>query len=84
MAGAEFPLEFPLELAADKVTNIQIVLSTLGFRCPLSGEFDEATKAALADFQRNVALDQSGQADTQTLAALERLRHTWEGKDFLN
>jgi len=62
--------------------TLQIALATLGFNCPVDGIFNAATAAALRDFQRNLDLPISGEADTASIDALERLRHAWETKGY--
>jgi len=62
--------------------TLQIALATLGFGCPVNGEFDEATAAALRDFQRNMDLPISGEADDLSVNAIRRLRHAWEAKGY--
>ena len=62
---------------------MQLALTTLGFRCQLSGVLDEGTAKALMAFQRNYRLEQTGVADGETIDAIQRLRHAWLGKDFL-
>jgi len=63
--------------------TLQQALNTLGFLCQPDGQMGEKTVAALLDFQRNNMLPMTGQADEETVEALKRLRHAWEGKDYL-
>jgi len=66
------------------ICSLQRALCTLGFRCHINGQLDSETELALTDFQSNVQLPISGQPDLATLDALKRLRHAWEGKDYLD
>ncbi|MDR2956810.1 MAG: peptidoglycan-binding protein [Coriobacteriales bacterium] len=63
------------------IRELQTALSALGFDCLINGELDQATRLAIEDFQRNERLAVSGEPDDETIAAIERLRHAWEGKD---
>ncbi|MCL1879908.1 MAG: peptidoglycan-binding protein [Actinomycetia bacterium] len=65
------------------LTTLQQALNALGFRCRPDGLMGERTAAAIRDFQRNSMLPTTGQADEATRDAVERLRHAWEGKDYL-
>jgi len=62
------------------LSEVQRALATLGFDCPGSGELDEATSAALLDFQRNMLLPETGLPDEATQAAIARLRHIWQDR----
>ncbi|MCL2339878.1 MAG: peptidoglycan-binding protein [Actinomycetia bacterium] len=70
-------------MAEQSIQTLQLALCALGFRAPLNGQLDEATMAALRDFQVNECLPVTGQADEVTWEALDRLRQAWEGKDYL-
>lgn len=50
----------------DALTGVQQRLDNLGFACPVTGDLDERTKAALADFQRACDLEVTGEADDKT------------------
>ncbi|MCY1057545.1 peptidoglycan-binding protein [Nannocystis sp. SCPEA4] len=58
------------------ITGAQKRLANLGYGCPISGRFDEATAAALRRFQSRHGLAESGALDPATLAELERLHDT--------
>ena len=62
------------------IDEAQAALAALGFDCPRSGRLDIASQAALADFQRNMQLPQTGKLDDPTAAAIDRLRHIWQGR----
>ena len=64
----------------DTIQMVQTALATLGFRVTVTGELDQSTKAALKDFQVNVAIPSTGEIDTETLAAIKLLDNAWEGK----
>ncbi len=62
--------EFDLRLSSldpiASVSGVQQRLDNLGYPCAKSGELDEATRAALADFQRASDLEATGEADQKT------------------
>lgn len=64
------------------VRTLQGALNVLGFACGgLDGIFGAFTEQAVREFQANVGLPADGIAGTDTVGALERLRHVWHGKD---
>ena len=71
------------QMDGQAIADLQRALNTLGFFCPINGLWDNASQAALADFQANNLLEASGLPDTATRAAIERLRQAWQGKDLL-
>jgi peptidoglycan hydrolase-like protein with peptidoglycan-binding domain len=58
-------------VASDEVTQLQRQLAQMGFQCPSTGSYDDATYYAVAQFQGAAGLNQSGQADDDTLAAIQ-------------
>lgn len=60
----------------DTVTGAQKRLNNLGYDCPVNGEHDPETAAAVHRFQIRFGLDPSGALDAATLAELERLHDT--------
>ena len=48
------------------ITGVQQRLDNLGYPCPVSGELDEPTRSALADFQRTCDLEATGEPDQKT------------------
>jgi hypothetical protein len=61
-------------------SGVQQRLRNLGFlREPQSGATDDATREALRGFQRRVGLEESGEADEPTRAALVRWHDTRSG-----
>ena len=62
------------------VLMLQRILTSLGFACTIDGVFNPSTEYALRAFQRSMALPDKGVLDGETLVALHRLRHAWEGK----
>jgi N-acetylmuramoyl-L-alanine amidase len=59
----------------DDVAEVQVLLAQLGFNPGrIDGIFGAVTAAALTDFQRNCALDESGTMTKATLQGLERVR----------
>jgi N-acetylmuramoyl-L-alanine amidase len=50
----------------EATSGVQQRLDNLGFPCPPTGELDERTRAALADFQRAFDLDATGEPDQKT------------------
>ena len=65
------------------VTTLQTALAALGFPCSTDGIFGGHTERAVREFQRNAGIDSDGIVGNSTFAAIERLRHAWEGKDPL-
>lgn len=65
----------PAMLRGDDVRELQHRLNQLGFNAgPEDGIFGPLAHAAVAEFQRNVALGVDGVAGPRTVAALKRLR----------
>ncbi len=62
------------------VLVLQQALGVLGFSCAGDGIFGAGTDRAAREFQRNVALPADGIVGPDTVAALQNLRHLWEGK----
>jgi peptidoglycan hydrolase-like protein with peptidoglycan-binding domain len=62
------------------VQLLQDILGSLGFSCPDDGIFGAHTERAVREFQVNVGLDADGIVGDSTFAAIERLRHAWDGK----
>lgn len=62
------------------VSELQGALSSMGFACALDGSFGPETEQALRDFQDNMCLDPTGILDDDSLDAILRLRHLWDGK----
>jgi peptidoglycan hydrolase-like protein with peptidoglycan-binding domain len=60
----------PGDLSAEQVRIVQRSLGDRGFPIELTGKFDEATRTALADFQRSRGLPSTGNLGTETAAAL--------------
>lgn len=52
-------------------TGLQHRLQNLGYACPSSGEYDDATRSALASFQSDAGLPLTGECCDRTKAALE-------------
>lgn len=74
-------LRMPYFHGAD-VEELQSALTILGFpTVEIDGLFGAYTEGALREFQFNVGLIADGVAGSATIAALERLRHVWSGKD---
>jgi len=69
-------------MAEMTIREVQTALNILGFRCEITGIEDPETKAALADFQANMQMTVSALLDDETLAAIARLRHAWEGREI--
>jgi N-acetylmuramoyl-L-alanine amidase len=64
-------------LRGDDVAEVQVRLAQLGFNPGrIDGIFGTATAVALAEFQRNCALEPSGTVTKETLQALQRVRAT--------
>ncbi|MEQ6378504.1 S41 family peptidase [Bacillaceae bacterium S4-13-56] len=56
----------------DKVKNVQIMLKGIGFTPGnTDGEFDNGTKKAIEDFQRDQGLDVTGEVNKETAVKLE-------------
>jgi peptidoglycan hydrolase-like protein with peptidoglycan-binding domain len=66
------------------VRTLQTALSALGFSCAADGIFGGHTERAVREFQQNAGIPSDGIVGDSTFAAIERLRHAWEGKDQLN
>lgn len=74
-------LRVPYFHGAD-VEELQRALTILGFSTvEIDGKFGAYTEGALREFQYNTGLNPDGIAGSATIAAIERLRHVWEGKD---
>lgn len=74
-------LKYPYLHGAD-VRLLQGALNVLGFACgDPDGIFGAYTERAVGEFQANVQLPVDGIAGPETIAAVERLRHVWSGKD---
>jgi N-acetylmuramoyl-L-alanine amidase len=64
-------------LRGDDVAEVQVRLAQLGFNTGrIDGIFGSVTALALAEFQRNCALEPSGTVTKETLQALQRVRAT--------
>lgn len=67
------------------VSDLQQALGALGFTCgAIDGIFGAHTELALRKFQTNLGLPNEGICGAYTFAALNRLHHSWEGKEVLN
>ncbi|HAL29412.1 MAG TPA: peptidoglycan-binding protein [Coriobacteriia bacterium] len=74
-------LRIPYFHGAD-VAALQGALNVLGFACgPPDGIFGAFTERAVGEFQSNVGLPRDGIAGPETVRAIERLHHVWQGKD---
>lgn len=74
-------LKLPYLHGAD-VRLLQGALNVLGFACgEPDGIFGAFTERAVGEFQANVQLPVDGIAGPETVAAVDRLRHVWSGKD---
>lgn len=74
-------LKYPYLHGAD-VRLLQGALNVLGFACgEPDGIFGAYTERAVGEFQANVQLPVDGIVGPETVAAIERLRHVWSGKD---
>jgi peptidoglycan hydrolase-like protein with peptidoglycan-binding domain len=62
------------------VQQLQTALASLGFANNCDGVFGPNTERALRDFQTNMAIEANGICADETVRAVERLRHAWEGK----
>ncbi len=77
--AGEPDIEYDLQIGhldpADTIAGVQSRLNNLGFRCPTSGEADEATERAIARYQQ--ACELAGQIDIEnaTLRADLAKRH---------
>ena len=71
--GCEFIIRVQLRHLdpIDSVTGRQQRLSNLGFSVPVTGVADDATSAALREFQQKTGLEITGQFDTATRSELE-------------
>jgi N-acetylmuramoyl-L-alanine amidase len=64
-------------LRGDDVAEVQVRLAQLGFNTGrIDGIFGSVTAVALAEFQRNCALEPSGTVTKETFQALQRVRAT--------
>lgn len=59
-----------LDLSADEIREIQLVLIRRGFAVEADGVFGPRTREALIRFQRQQGLEASGQIDSRTVTAL--------------
>jgi hypothetical protein len=74
-------VRFPY-LHGEDVRTLQGALNALGFACGKpDGIFGPYTERAVREFQANVGLPVDGIAGTDTVRAIERLRHVWQDKD---
>ena len=74
-------LKIPYFHGAD-VCLLQGALNVLGFAAGQpDGIFGTFTERAVGEFQANVGLPADGIAGPETIRAVERLRHVWQGKD---
>lgn len=74
-------LKFPYLHGAD-VRVLQGALNVLGFACGTpDGIFGAFTERAVREFQANVGLPADGIAGVETVRAIDRLQHVWQGKD---
>lgn len=74
-------LRYPYFHGAD-VRLLQGALNVLGFACGRpDGIFGAFTERAVREFQSNVGLPHDGIAGPETVRAIERLHHVWQGKD---
>ena len=62
------------------VLMLQLALAALGFACNTDGIFDPTTECAVRDFQRSMAISDTGIVSEETITAIRRLRHAWESK----
>lgn len=62
------------------VGELQAALSSMGFTCTVDNIFGSETEQALREFQVNMSLPVSGILNEESLVAIMRLRHIWEGK----
>lgn len=74
-------VKFPYLHGAD-VRVLQGALNVLGFACGRpDGIFGAYTERAVREFQANVGLPVDGIAGSDTVHAIDRLRHVWQDKD---
>lgn len=74
-------LRYPYLHGAD-VASLQTALNVLGFPCgEVDGIFGPSTERAVREFQSNTGLPADGVAGDETLRAIMRLRHAWQGRD---
>lgn len=74
-------LKYPYLHGAD-VRLLQGALNVLGFACgEPDGIFGAYTERAVGEFQANVGLPVDGIAGPETIGAVQRLHHVWNGKD---
>jgi len=62
------------------VAELQGALSSMGYACVVDTSFGAETEQALREFQTNMDLKPTGILDTDSLGAMLRLKHIWEGK----
>lgn len=55
----------------EELTGVQARLRNLGYDCPVDGELGEETREALLHFQRERALEETGEPDDTTREALQ-------------
>ena len=72
-APTEYELQLGYVVPAGDLLGVQQRLGNLGWACPTDGGMGPETEAALAEFQRNYELEETGQPDDATLAKLEEL-----------
>jgi len=66
--------DFSVGDRGDVITSLQNLLAEYGYRVPLNGEFDEATRDAVAAFQRHFRPTRvDGVVDSSTLMTLQAL-----------
>ncbi|MDR2197350.1 MAG: peptidoglycan-binding protein [Coriobacteriales bacterium] len=65
------------------VRILQTALISLGFSCAPDGIFGAHTERAVREFQMNAGFKDDGIVGDATWAALNRLRHAWEGRDLI-
>jgi len=65
------------------VATLQTALGVLGFSCIADGIFGAHTEQAVRDFQQNAGISSDGIVGHSTFSAINRLRHSWEGKSSL-
>lgn len=74
------PVTWALELGAvppvENDEGLQVRLNRIGYPCPVTGQMDEATKAALIALQEESGVDPSGALDGPTKQAIEWLELT--------
>jgi hypothetical protein len=67
---AERPLIHPSDMAPEQVRLVQRTLDERGFAARPTGKFDDRTRDALTDFQRELGLKPTGQLDPSTVDLL--------------